>query len=327
MARVLSHKSTRILKRTSSGTSNDKSKGSGRGQHCFTVGVGFFLLTQFIFSQRTDVFPLWYPAVLIVGYLIRAADYWKRNYGFFMIDFCYFAGALSILSTYFPTPILMRATFAISNGPLACANMVWSISLVFHKFDSMYGISLHTFPALASFLSRWYDHSDEFLDAGFLEIFALGFLSWCFWQSLYLLITEVIFWDYLDTHPESETSLRWLAKDSRKAVNKIGVLCARRLGTIGSTDVLDGNALATKLLFVTLQIVYVAVSLLPGVLCCYSYTFHVIWLMFIFGAVVYNGARYYHRVQTRAIAADVKTKEILGSIVPPGVSRIQLAGA
>ena len=55
----------------------------------------------------------------------------------------------------------------------------------------------------------------------YFELFYNGLLSYAFWQFSYLAITEVFHAGFLNREAGYQTSLRWLAVDTRNSMNRL----------------------------------------------------------------------------------------------------------
>jgi hypothetical protein len=92
--------------------------------------------------------------------------------------------------------------------------------------------------------------------------------------------------------PELQTSLRWLTTDSRNALHKAVLHCARRAGIMGRTEPFDPTTLKTKCIFMGTQFLFTVATMLPAALLYSSYTFHCIFLLLTFGCAVWNGSNF-----------------------------------
>ena len=53
--------------------------------------------------------------------------------------------------------MMLRISFSLSMGPLLFGIPCYRNSLVFHSLDRLTSLKIHLGPAVAMFLSRWYD--------------------------------------------------------------------------------------------------------------------------------------------------------------------------
>ncbi len=98
----------------------------------------------------------------------------------------------------------------------------------------------------------------------------------------------------LDSDPEIVTSLRYLSKDKRNPFTKAVTKAVRNLGIIGRDEPLDPSRLLTKLIFVSVQLVYtMLLVLVPSYFIFSWYEASVSYLMFVFVVGTWNGASYY----------------------------------
>jgi acyl-CoA synthetase (AMP-forming)/AMP-acid ligase II len=80
----------------------------------------------------------------------------RNGWGFFLLDFCYFANAAAWLFFLFApaAPAAAAAAafaplFALATGPLLLAHLFWRVSLVLHSADKMASVFIHTAAPLA----------------------------------------------------------------------------------------------------------------------------------------------------------------------------------
>ena len=119
------------------------------------------------------------------------------------------------------------------------------------------------------------------------------------WQALYVLKTEVFDAAYLRSTPDESTSLRWIARDGKNAMNRLckGVLVSG--GLMRRDEDFDPCTRKTKLTFWAAQLLYTVVTLAPAPLMWRSRRAHEAFLIAMFTTAVYNGASYYIEVFSR----------------------------
>ena len=79
---------------------------------------------------------------------IRFVDYKPRRWHYFLLDFCYYAGAVVIIFIGFApkNKIFYRLAFMYANGALAVSTAAFNNALKFHKFDNLICLCTHPVP-------------------------------------------------------------------------------------------------------------------------------------------------------------------------------------
>ena len=124
----------------------------------FTLGLFGLGITEFIVLKQPQLYWLWFSAVMMLFLTLRIFSYVEKRWGFFMIDFCYFAVVMNMVWTVFYSDnyAFGQMNFMFCNGPLLVATLAWRNSLVFHSLDKMTSIFIHFLGALLTFLARWH---------------------------------------------------------------------------------------------------------------------------------------------------------------------------
>jgi hypothetical protein len=226
-----------------------------------------------------------------------------------MLDFCYFV-QLSCMTQYlfFPASVWFgELNFAMAMGPLAWAIPLWRNSLVFHSLDKVTSVYIHFFPSLLMFCWRWFPaegaaYHPPLSDAiGMKACLVWPVLTYILWQLLYFVKTEVVDKDKIDNDPELSTSLRVLTGDERRAINKTVVKVCRHLRVFGKDETFDlvNKPAKAKAIYMSSQLVYTTVALLPVRFIYASYWLHVGFLVSLLCICVHNGSAYYIQVFSR----------------------------
>jgi len=127
----------------------------------------------------------------------------------------------------------------------------------------------------------------------------MALLVYCLWQLAYFLKTEVMDAPLLDADSTIQTSLRWLALDTQRPIHILVLAVLRRLKVMQQDEVFNPSHLKTKIIFMTSQLVYTAIVMLP-VPFAYRYKwFCSFYVLLIFCMSVYNGGEYYIEVFSR----------------------------
>jgi len=269
------------------------------------------------------LFKYFYVAMLIPLMIARYIDYVDKKYHFFMFDFCYFINFVSISHIFFfpHSQWLFETLFVLSNGPVLFAIMVWRNSMVLHSVDKMTSLFIHAFPPFYTYCYRWLSMSGT-SESGRVRIQSteLSVAAWLFyptimyavWQFAYLFKTEVVSKSYLDENVDVETSLRWLARDSKNFTHKLGRKLCIKCGVMTKHEQFDSTSFKTKFIFVTLNFIYFVIAILPTYLLFkYKYLQLTVMLIAILSSI-WQGANYYIEVFSERYrdSLDKKAQEL-----------------
>jgi len=271
----------------------------------FMLGLTLLMATEGVLLVAPARMWAWYAALIGPLLATRVVLYRANNFGYFMYDFCY-AAQLLLLGHLFLYPTsgpLFRVNFAVANGPLAWAVILWRNSLVFHSLDRLTSLAVHFLPPLVTFCLRWYGDGRGGGLAGSVPpgaaassygetgvdgwhdhaVYAIGLPLGVYaaWQAAYLVKTEVISRTKLVGDPELMTSLRWLTRHP-------GGIFYRAINVFGPK-----HHVAT---FVLLQGVYTLLTLAASVLLYESQLAHAVFLGGLFAVAAFNGASFYFEV-------------------------------
>ena len=113
--------------------------------------LGVFLCGTFAYMigrWPNDFFYKFYLVLVPIMCLIRFIDYKPKGWHYFLIDFCYYAGAivLMFIGFYPKSPVFYRLAFMYANGSLATSTAAFSNALIFHKFDNLISLITHPVP-------------------------------------------------------------------------------------------------------------------------------------------------------------------------------------
>lgn len=213
---------------------------------------------------------------------------------------------------------LLKAIFVATHGPIAIAIVAWRNSFVFHDLDRITTVYIHILPALLLYTLRWHLMRDTLVpallrgsgeDMGPFSTFlhdyykpldwadiALALFLYLMWQIVYILKTEVIDREKLDSDANLQTSLRWLSVDERNAMNIMARSIMTSVGILKKGEKLDPKTMKTKMIFVASQFVYTFLTYLPSFFFFSSQLLNLAYLIFLFVACVFNGGAYYIEV-------------------------------
>ena len=301
-----------------------------RDQVLFSIGIFWLVLGTWWLTRFPHTFPLAhfvaFPFVfswLIYSYIFRP----KRNWGLFLLDFCYFANWLTWVLTFarlsgalnFPQSpthdTLFAVVFALNTGPLLMANLPWRISLVFHSPDKMCSEFIHTVPSLAVFAHRWFS-SPSFEGGGdvpeesFMPSLIYPFLAYLFWQLTYLVLTESRYgFKHLADSPVYSSSLRHQVTSFNKSI-KVGgggviFVLAKWFGVLKG-GVLDPDSSHTKVFFMAVQAMYTLCTLAIAAAAWHSFWANCAILFCVWVHTVFQGAGFYVRVFSARYMDEIK---------------------
>jgi hypothetical protein len=291
----------------------------------FTVGVLNMGVCQYFLLNRPDLFPTWYS--LIIPVILGSRYFYFRGSGlqYFMIDFCYFTIFCSMVNLLLVhnSPLFFKVCFICCTGPLTLAIPVWRNSFVFHDYDKIVSVYIHILPSMLYYTMRHRNtrmgfltgsaggdvcHPDNCDDLHLFDyLLALGL--YMFWQMLYLVKTEFLDKEKLDRNPALQTSLRWLAKDTKNAMARTFLKFFRTLGVFGKEEEYDSRTLKTKAVFVVAQLLFTIVAFLPTPLMYYFPNFHLLYILLIITSSVFNGASFYIEVFSKRYNSQIQKIE------------------
>eukprot|EP01039_Chlorochromonas_danica_P011335 gene11335-12651_t len=311
------------------------------------MGVLNITTCQYFLLNLPEYFPIWYRVVIPLIMLSRLYHFRSLNWQYFMLDFCYFVLACTMINVTVlqENTRFFKICFIFATGALPVAIPIWRNSLIFHDYDKIVSVYIHILPCLLYYTLRWHLHCQA--DGGgsvgiipqcpSLEVIDYVYATalYLLWQVLYILKTEV--WDRrkLDQNPELLTSLRWLAKDTKNASARAVLRILRKIGLYGANEDYDSTTMKTKLVFVTSQLMLTVGSFLPSAVVYQSESIHLIYIVLIFTIAVFNGASFYievfsvryhsyieqlEKMKGIADAAKVVVHEIAAMSTPKGSS-------
>ena len=180
----------------------------------FTMGVSVITFSEWVIMRHPTWFTWFYTALMLFLFLLRYITYKQQKQHFFMLDFCYVVNVSCMLHSFLDPNNLtwFHANFALSLGPLASAIITWHNSLVFHSLDKLTSFFLHAFPPMLYHLIRFKLIEVEAIQldqtASFCDLWFPAICLYVVWQAAYLIATEFVLKDVLDTDPDLITSLR-----------------------------------------------------------------------------------------------------------------------
>ncbi|KAA0167987.1 hypothetical protein FNF27_07234 [Cafeteria roenbergensis] len=317
-----------------------------RDESAFLLGIINLMVTEAVVLTNPQGFWLWFLLWLPTLLLIRLWTYSRKGWQMFLLDFCYAANLLMVTALLTGSPVVFWAAFAVACGPVATAIVAWRNSLVFHDIDKTTTVVIHAFPALVAFCTRWFGlgpNGVPFCDSAWgprvelmrrvwpksaweaavadpgtpcepipsaLELWVLGMVTYAVWQALYLLLTEVpwLLGSWLEGHDEVETSMRWLVRSKTGLLHRAARAVCEAVGFLGKEEALNSREVKTKFIFVSAQLIFTGITLLPGVMAAHWFEGCTTWLLLLLVGAAANGAQYYVQVFARRYAKSVEEK-------------------
>ncbi|XP_046346230.2 glycerophosphocholine acyltransferase 1-like isoform X2 [Haliotis rufescens] len=272
----------------------EKEKSSGKvvkQQHfrekvVFVVSVATVsLLTHSLISAQFLI-PYFYSVTAPILLLIRCIMYWLCKWQYFLLDFCYFGNITCYVFIWaFPQqPEFFCVLFALANGPITWALVLFRNSLVFHSFDKTVSIYIHLMPALLSFTIRWYpEETSKLWYQEMMPTFADWSFAWlvgvplgCF--MVHGLFNAVLLSVILKPTPEYSTIYRILTADEKSQSFLLFDMCGPKY---------------RYMMYLMSYWVFCLLSVLVGILWYNYFIAHCIYLSFVMLIATYNGACYY----------------------------------
>ncbi|XP_048745841.1 uncharacterized protein LOC125658593 isoform X2 [Ostrea edulis] len=242
-----------------------------------------FLTHATVYAQW--LLPYYYAVSTPVLILIRIIMYCKNKWQYFLLDFCYFANILWYIFIWIPgSGEMFAVVFALSNGPLIWAMVVYRNSLVFHSTDKVTSAYIHILPALLSFGIRWYreevslywfqDFVPEMPEMSPIWLLLVPFICFLIHSGIYFLVIHIV------AKPSEEyvTSFNYLGKKQDSCLYKTFNICGER---------------CRPAMFYVFNWLFCIVSL-AGVFIWYNfYEAHCIFLGVMSAVLIMNGGNYY----------------------------------
>jgi len=259
----------------------------------FTLGIIALCVTEYILLKQPQWMSLWYTFLGFPLLIARYFSYSQQKYQYFMLDFCYYLQVLLLVHLYvYPSVELFQILFALSNGPLCVAIVMWRNSLVFHDLDKITSVFIHIFPPLVTFSLRWYPPHNDFslvclepdCKMSAYYAFVVAYIVYWIWQALYSFQTEVIDKEKLSKDKDLMTSVRWMTEFKPHPLYKLMLRRGFKHGPSAALALTQG--------------IYTFITLLPIIPVFQYFELHVIYLCLIFLVCIWNGANYYFEIFT-----------------------------
>ena len=285
---------------------------------CFTANVLNLNLGQYFLISRPDLFPIYYFAVVLLCVGSRIVHFKTLGYEYFLLDFCYCLISVSCLFLlFFPSnEQLFKVIFIFANGPLPFALIVYRNSLVFHDFDKVTSVAIHLLPSMMTYAYLWNSKSvfqKDILSSFFpfsKDDYTRALTLYIAWQLMYFLKTEITDRNRLDSNPNFQTSLRFLASNS-SSISRFMLYALRSTGIYGKSEEFNSSGKKTKVVFIISQLIFTCVTTIHTAFLYNSKELHVTFITLIYCYSLFYGAGYYVEIFSRRYYEGVLQKQSL----------------
>lgn len=280
----------------------------------FTCAVLNLAMTGYIAGAHPDVIYVAYSVQLVCLVALRLYSYRKEKFGYFLLDFCYFANLLLLLYLWYKRDSLslFRVVFAFANGPLGVAVIAWRNSLVFHSVDKITSLFIHVQPAMVTYLLRHREHAqfetgggDEPVTDVVYDMLVHGLFLYCCWQLAYYLKVQVLDREKIVRRNKSESSTKYVTsftylREQKSAMGNLIRRAPRR---------------RQHFAFAALQLVYTILTLMLTPIFYFWPTCHFFWLVFILLYSTWNGSCFYFEVFAARYQEQLKQLQASAQVV------------
>ncbi|CAL1701595.1 unnamed protein product [Somion occarium] len=257
----------------------------------FFTGVMILLFTALVFGMAPQWIHVLYTVLGLYLLPMRAYQYKKRSWHYFLFDLCYYCTILNFVFIWvLPTnPGLFVACYCLSHGSLASAVITWRNSLVFHDSDKVTSLFVHiyaplTFTVIRHFYPNAQDRFPALKEVHHLPPFRALLLS-----SIIYTIWQLLYWKFVLINRRKKI-------ESGQRTTSFSYLLNDKRGIIG-------RALSTvpiqyrEVSFMLGQLVYSILTELPAVFVLYDSPFWSgAYLLLLFSVSVWNGGGFYIEV-------------------------------
>jgi len=259
---------------------------------------GFFIILfgEYIVLRQPQFFTPFYIIILTILVVRRFFQYKSEKSLLYMLDLCYFVNISCIVQlVYFPDCLKWHlCNYALSLGSLMNAMIVWQNCFILHNLSKITSCLLHAFAPFTLHLVRWgiIPTDLQHTEVTIWDVFVLPMLMYLMWQFFYLLMTEIVLASWIKNDKDQIFALRALASDSNNGMHQLVLGIMRKIGVMEISEEFDSETIKTKLIFVSAQLMYTVVTLMPVKLLYNDYIFSVLYMTGIF-ACVFQGAEGY----------------------------------
>ncbi|KLO06352.1 hypothetical protein SCHPADRAFT_882928 [Schizopora paradoxa] len=256
----------------------------------FFFGVMSLLATSLLFGLAPEWLHVAYTVQALYLLPLRAYQYKKRAWHYFLFDLCYYATILNFVFLWIApsSSTLWIACYCLSHGSLASAVITWRNSLVFHDSDKVTSLFVHIYaPLVFTVIRHFYPNAEERFpalaevpDLEPVKTLLLSGLIYVIWQGLYWKFVLVDRRKKIESG-ERTTSFSWLLNDKRGVIG-------RMLGKVPQQF--------RELSFMIGQLIYGIITELPVFVLYKSPFWSGVFLILIFSVSVWNGGGFYIEV-------------------------------
>ncbi|PFH52544.1 hypothetical protein AMATHDRAFT_139664 [Amanita thiersii Skay4041] len=267
----------------------------------FFFGVMSVLFSSLLFGMAPQWVHVAYTAQACYLLPLRAYNYKKRAWHYFLFDLCYYVNILNLVFLWLlpSNARLFTACYCLSHGSLASAVITWRNSLVFHDQDKVTSLFVHIYPPFTFTVIRHFYPGAQSRFPALRELPHLNPIKALFLSGAIYVIWQLLYWKFVlvDRRAKIEsgqrtTSFSWLLNDKRG-------LIGRTLSSIPPNR--------REVTFMIGQLIYAILTELPAVFFLYdSSLFSGIFLIFIFAVSVWNGGGFYIEVFGRKFERELE---------------------
>ncbi|KAH8118516.1 hypothetical protein DFH11DRAFT_678400 [Phellopilus nigrolimitatus] len=267
----------------------------------FFFGVMSVLVTALLFGMAPQWLHIAYTVQALYLLPLRAYNYKKRAWHYFLFDLCYYATFLNFIFIWLApsSATLWIACYCMSHGSLASAVITWRNSLVFHDSDKVTSLFVHIYaPLVFTVIRHFYPGAETRFPAianvphlSVVKAFGLSTLIYTIWQVLYWKFVLVDRRKKIESG-ERTTSFSWMLNDKRGAIGRMLAHVPQKYREVS---------------FIAGQLVYTLLVELPVPVLYQSSFWSGAFLLLIFSVSVWNGGGFYIEVFGRKFERELET--------------------
>lgn len=290
--------------------------GSKQESQNFAIGSLVFAALAFVCGSAPWLLPQLYLVFAAVALPWRVYQFYRKRLSFYLLDFCYWANLATVwyLVAGSGNPHMGTMVYALADGPLAGALLVWQSAWVFGSAAHSVSVLIHLLPGLALFAQRHFSPPESVScislitstqyggehdgSATFWWFLVAPFIFYATWQTAYWLIVQVCCQHCIKKHGY-ETSYSCLAKRAAKTNN------------VWNRIVRKGCKARRLCMFGGIQLVFTLACLLLFIPLYHSFYLSCIWQVVKFAVPVYYGSRYQcEKVPQHQVIKAVQSKKV-----------------
>lgn len=266
----------------------------------FSAGVLNFGLSCGVLAGYPSAYPEFYTAQMIILLPLRLFEYRRQKWGYFLLDFCYYANLLLLLYLWvWPNnATLFQICYSFANGPVGVAIIAWRNSLVFHSLDKLTSLTIHMSPAIVTSLLRHHivtdNRASKYVTAdvhqGFLmqvyHQFWVPVAFYCLWQTLYFVKVQVFDKAKIERRNRSAEPLKYITSYTE---------LKKRPGPMQKI-ITSVPKQFRPFMFGVVQLGFTMLTMLPVLVLWHLKYLNLAWLVFLLSWSTWNGANFYVEV-------------------------------